>query len=119
MDSERWANFWKPSTLYFRTQDEAYSYGERRDSGWNPVVGACPLSPTTCAWPALWMRRPPQACAAAERLCVRVLAEWLLQQTEVQDRVLLAVLSLLLLAASVLAADRCCCLRCRRPCRCR
>ncbi len=31
---------WQPATLYFRTQDEAYSYGERPSSGWNPIVGA-------------------------------------------------------------------------------
>jgi hypothetical protein len=32
--------FGLPSTLYFRTQSEAYSYGDRLPSGWNPVVGA-------------------------------------------------------------------------------
>ena len=28
-----------PATLYFRTQDEAYSYGEREASAWNAVMG--------------------------------------------------------------------------------
>lgn len=39
--SGSWNPFrWQPATLYFRTQDEAYSYGDRPHSGWNPVVGA-------------------------------------------------------------------------------
>ena len=38
--SGSWNPFrWQPATLYFRTQDEAYSYGDRPPSGWNPVVG--------------------------------------------------------------------------------
>ena len=31
---------WPPSTLYFRTQAEAYSYEDRMPSLWNPIVGA-------------------------------------------------------------------------------
>jgi hypothetical protein len=45
---EAWTSWnpfsWQPATLYFRTQDEAYSYGDRPQSGWNPIVGAPPHS---------------------------------------------------------------------------
>jgi len=66
-----------PATLYFRTQDEAYSYGEREPSAWNAVMGTLNPTPPT---------HPPSGssgCVLATEPGVLLPAEMLLQQLEV------------------------------------